>query len=130
MKNFATSKTAFRKRLQGVNKAYYQGNDLWFDAAQYGQDPDQNLHVDFVWGGHRFYLLERIGYTNGGASWSSVTVYQYGTDKVVYSDCYHDGNGAWQTSDSEDARCSYTELTEYILQVFRGYVEQPLTAGV
>ena len=123
MTNFAKSKTSFRKKLHGVNVAFLKGNDFWFDAAQYGQNPDQNLHVDFNWGGNRFFLVENIGYTNGGASWSSVTITKYGSNEVVYNDNYHDGNGSWQTSDGSDARCEYSELTNYILTILSAYVE-------
>jgi len=117
MTNFATSKTSFRTNLRGINAAYLSGNDFWFNAE------DQNLHVDFNWGGNRFFLVENIGYTNGGASWASVTIAKYGSDEVVYSDSFHDGNGAWQTGDSSDARCEYSALTNYILKVLRAYVE-------
>ena len=123
METFATSKTSFIKNLISINDAYLRGNDFWFDASQYGHDPDQNLHVDFDWGGNRFFLVENIGYTKGGASWSRVTVTKYGSDEVVYSDSFHDGNGAWQTGDSSDARCEYSDLTNYILKVLRSYVE-------
>ena len=123
MKTFATSKTSFIKNLNSINDAYLKGNDFWFDASQYGQNPDQNLHVDFNWGGNRFFLVENIGYTNGGASWSRVTITKYGSDEVVYSDYYHDGNGAWQTGDSSDARCEYSELTNYIIKILSAYVK-------
>ena len=120
---FATSKTSFRINLKGVNNAYLRGNDFWFDASQYGNNPDQNLHADFNWGGNRFFLVENIGYTSSGASWSRVTITKYGSDEVVYSDSFHDGNGAWQTGDSSDARCEYSDLTNYILNVLSAYVE-------
>ena len=123
MTNFAKSKTSFRSNLKGVNAAFLSGNDFWFDASQYGHDPDQNLHVDFNWGGNRFFLVENIGYTNGGANWSRVTITKYGSDEVVYSDSYHDGNGAWQTSDGSDSRCEYSELTNYIIKILSAYVE-------
>ena len=123
MTNFATSKTSFRTNLRGINAAFLSGNDFWFNAEDFGHSPDQNLHVDFKWGGNRFFLVENIGYTNGGASWSRVTVTKYGSDEVVYSDSFHDGNGAWQTGDSSDARCEYSDLTNYILKVLRSYVE-------
>ena len=121
--NFATSKTSFRTNLRGINTAFLSGNDFWFNAEDFGHNPDQNLHVDFNWGGNRFFLVENIGYTNGGASWSSVTVTKYGSNEVVYSDIFHDGNGAWQTGDSSDARCEYIDLTNYILKVLRAYVK-------
>ena len=117
------TKTSFRKNLNGINAAFLSGNDFWFNAADYGNNPDQNLHVDFNWDGNRYFLVENIGYTNGGASWSRVTVTKYGSDEVVYSDSFHDGNGAWQTGDSSDARCEYSDLTNYILKVLRSYVE-------
>lgn len=120
---FATSKTSFRTNLKGVNNAYLRGNDFWFDAAQYGHDENQNLHVDFRWRDDRYFLVENIGYTNGGASWSRVTITKYGSDEVVYSDSYHNGNGAWQTGDGSDARCEYSELSRYILKILRSYVE-------
>ena len=123
METFATSKTSFIKNLISINDAYLRGNDFWFDASQYGHDPDQNLHVDFNWGGNRFFLVENIGYTNGGASWSRVEITKYGSDEVVYSDSFHDGNGAWQTSDGSDARCEYSELTRYILKVLSAYLK-------
>ena len=122
METFATSKTSFIKNLISINDAYLRGNDFWFDASQYGHDPDQNLHVDFNWGGNRFFLVENIGYTNGGASWSRVEITKYGSDEIVYSDSFHDGNGAWQTSDGSDARCEYSELTRYILKVLSAYL--------
>ena len=123
METFATSKTSFIKNLISINDAYLRGNDFWFDASQYGHDPDQNLHVDFNWGGNRFFLVENIGYTNGGASWSRVEITKYGSDEIVYSDSFHDGNGAWQTSDGSDARCEYSELTRYILKVLSAYLK-------
>ena len=119
MKNFANSKTSFRINLRGINAAFLSGNDFWFNAEDFGHNPDQNLHVDFNWGGNRFFLVENIGYTNGGASWSSVKVTKYGSDEVVYSDSFHDGNGG----DSSDARCEYSDLTNYILKVLRAHVE-------
>ena len=120
---FAKTKTSFRTNMKSVNSAYYSGNDYWFDAAQYGHDPDQNLHVDFTWGSTRLFLVEHIGYTNGGASYANTVITKYGSNEVVYSDCYHDGNGAWQTGDGSDARSEYSELTKYILKVLRAYVE-------
>ena len=123
METFATSKTSFIKNLISINDAYLRGNDFWFDASKYGHDPDQNLHVDFNWGGNRFFLVENIGYTNGGASWSRVEITKYGSDEIVYSDSFHDGNGAWQTSDGSDARCEYSELTRYILKVLSAYLK-------
>jgi hypothetical protein len=120
---FATSKTSFRTNLKGVNNAYLRGNNFWFDAAQYGHDENQNLHVDFRWRDDRYFLVENIGYTNGGASWSRVTITKYGSDEVVYSDSYHNGSGAWQTGDGADARCEYSELTNYVLKILSSYVE-------
>lgn len=122
--NFPNSKTSFRTGLQGIEAAFLSGNNFWFDAEEFGHNPDQNLHVDFQWGGNRFFLIEEIGYTNGGASWASVTITKHGADEVVYSDNFHDGNGAWQTSDGSDARCEYSELTNYMLKVLRSYVKQ------
>lgn len=121
MTKFSNSKTNFKKKLQGVNAAFLSGNDFWFNAEDYGHDPDQNLYIDFYWDDNRFFLVENIGYTNGGANWSSVTIKKYGTDEVVYNDYSHDGNGAWQTGDS--SRYNYSDLTNYILKILRSYVE-------
>lgn len=120
---FATSKTSFRTNLKGVNNAYLRGNNFWFNPEDYGHSADQNLHVDFRWGNDRFFLVEQIGSTNGGANWASVQITKYHSNEVVYHDSYHDGNGAWQTGDAADARCEYSELTNYILKVLRAYVD-------
>jgi hypothetical protein len=120
---FATSKTSFRRNLRGVNAAYLSGNNFWFNPEDYGQQADQNLHVDFHWKSNRYFLIEENGYTNGGASWSRVTITKYGSDEVVYSDSYHNGSGAWQTGDGTDARCEYSELTNYVLKILSSYVE-------
>jgi hypothetical protein len=122
MKNLFASKTNFRKNLQRVNAAYLRGNDFWFNPEDYGHSADQNLHVDFVLKGNRYFLVENIGYTNGGASWASLTITKYGSDEVVYYDKNHDGNGAWQTGDGSDARCEYSDLTNYILKTLRSYL--------
>ena len=105
--------------MESVESAFIEGNDFWFDAAQYGHDTDQNLHVNFTWGGKKMELTENVGVTNCGASWRSVTVECDG--RVVYSDLSHDGRGAWQTGD--DIACEYSKLTNYMLNFFNGYVK-------
>jgi hypothetical protein len=108
-KNFATSKNSFRKNLQGVNNVFVNNNDT--------------LNVDFIWNGHRFFLAEEHNVTNGGASFSNLKITKYGSNEVVYSDYYHNGKGAWQTCDSAEYAADYNDLTEYILKVFRSFLE-------
>ena len=110
------TKTSFKTKLCGVNAAYLKGNDFWFE--DYG---DYNLHVDFHWNGDRFFLIEYTGYTQSGASWSCTKIFKYGSNEVVYSDSYHDGRGAWP-HDGDSAKCQYSDLTEYILKVFKSYI--------
>ena len=115
------TKTNFKRNISSVESAFVEGNNFWFDAAQYGHDQDQNLHVKFAWGGKNMTLTEEVGVTNGGASWRSVTVECEGS--VIYYDSSHDGRGAWQTGDDAESAHEYSSLTNYMLRFFRGYVK-------
>ena len=119
MKNTTFSKTSLKKI--NIESVFVEGNNFWFNAAQYGHDTDQNLHVKFTWGGKKMKLTEKVGITNGGASWRSVTVECDGD--VIYSDSSHDGRGAWQTGDGAESAHEYSSLTSYMLRFFKSYVK-------
>jgi len=105
-----------------IESAYKDGNDFHFDAAQHGCNPDQNIEAVLLFSVEKYNLSERIGSTNGGASYSSISIKNAITGELVYSDSFHDGRGAWQTGDSDDARCEYTELTLHIIRRIEDFI--------
>jgi len=109
---------SFMDGIGTIRKAYLYGNNFWHQP-----DSDVNLHVDFSFNGKEYQLKEELGSTNGGASFANVTIKDKTTNEVVYHDYFHDGNGAWQTNDGNDAACYYTSLTNQVLRLFRKYVK-------
>lgn len=96
-----------------VLTTHYDGNEYWCES-----DEDVNFYATFQVGNNQFNLSETVGYTNGGASWSSVCVTN-SKSEIVYSDSYHNGNDAWQVGDSFSSKCDYNDFTNQLLTLLK-----------
>ena len=81
-----------------VKEIKVEGNDFWFDAAQYGHNPDQNLHVKFIREDKEFNLHERVCAEENGDCYKFMEITDQ-HDNTVFRDR---AEGCWGSYEDED----------------------------
>jgi hypothetical protein len=83
---------------------------------------DNELRAVIIIFGHKYYVAEKAFYSPCGAVEYSFNIYKYKTEKSVYFDCCHNGQGSWQMN--QNTRKPYSTLTEYIVRVLKTYLRE------